>query len=236
MTAQGAPGIRERNRAEITAAILAAARRQLVTEGAAALSLRAIARELGMASSAVYRYFPSRDDLLTRLIVEAYDSLGAHVEAAEARVARRHSAARFRAIGRAVRQWALAHEHEYALIYGSPVPGYSAPADTVGPASRVANLLIAILADGPAAQREWPPVPASARRAMAPITEIFQSAGAGVPPELVLRALMAWQFLFGAVTFELFGHLHNVITTQREPESPFFDAELDRIVALLGLA
>src|SRR5271166_244645 len=68
---------RERARAEITAEILAAGRRHLATEGAAALSLRAIARELGMASSAVYRYVASRDELLTQLIIGAYDSLGA---------------------------------------------------------------------------------------------------------------------------------------------------------------
>src|SRR5215470_9097552 len=75
---------RERARAEITREILAAGRRHLATEGAAGLSLRAIARDLGMASSAVYRYVASRDDLLTRLIIEAYDSLGAAAEAAEA--------------------------------------------------------------------------------------------------------------------------------------------------------
>lgn len=235
MTKRSAQGIRERNRAELTAAILAAARSHLATEGAPALSLRAVARELGMASSAVYRYFPSRDALLTRLIIEAYDSLGEHVEAAEARVPRRHHAARFRAIGRAVREWALQHEHEYALLYGSPVPGYRAPADTVAPASRVANVMIAILAERPALV-DLPAVPAKARRAMTPIVEIFRSAGADVPPDLVLRALMAWQFVFGAVTFELFGHLHNVVVTEREPDNPFFDAELDRLVDLLGLA
>ena len=68
---------RERARAEITAEILDAARGYLATDGAPALSLRAIARDLGMASSAVYRYFKSRDELLTRLIIDAYDALGA---------------------------------------------------------------------------------------------------------------------------------------------------------------
>ena len=81
-----ATGARARVRAELTQEILAAARRQLAEQGSAALSLRAVAREVGMVSSAVYRYFPSRDDLLTALIVDAYDGLGAAVERAVAKV------------------------------------------------------------------------------------------------------------------------------------------------------
>ena len=81
-----ATGARARVRAELTEEILAAARRQLAEQGSAALSLRAVAREVGMVSSAVYRYFPSRDHLLTALIVDAYDGLGAAVERAAAKV------------------------------------------------------------------------------------------------------------------------------------------------------
>ena len=73
---------RERARAELTDEIKAVARRQLATVGAQGLSLRAVSRELGMVSSALYRYFPSRDDLLTVLIIDAYDALGEAAEAA----------------------------------------------------------------------------------------------------------------------------------------------------------
>src|SRR6516165_5707752 len=148
---------RERARAEITREILDTARGYLATDGAPALSLRAIARDLGMASSAVYRYFRSRDELLTRLIIDAYDSLGAAAEVSEATIDRNNLAARFTAICDAVRAWALAHPNEYALIYGSPVPGYVAPADTVAPASRVTTLLMRILIDATTAGR----IPAS---------------------------------------------------------------------------
>ncbi len=82
-----AKGARARARIEVTAAIKDEARRQLAADGAAKLSLRAVARELGMVSSALYRYFPSRDDLLTALIIDAYDSLGDAAEAAHAKVA-----------------------------------------------------------------------------------------------------------------------------------------------------
>lgn len=145
-------GARERARIEVTAAIKDEARKQLAADGAARLSLRAVARELGMVSSALYRYFPSRDELLTALIVDAYDAVGEAAEAADRASCAGPSAsarhlARWTAVARAVRDWALAHPHEYGLIYGSPVPGYTAPQATVGPASRVGFVLIAIVGD-----------------------------------------------------------------------------------------
>src|SRR5215470_10195637 len=144
---------RQRARAELTREIKEAARRQLAETGAPQLSLRAVARELGMVSSALYRYFPSRDDLLTALIIDAYDSLG---EAAEAAAAEANGTggprSGWRAVCHAVRDWARANPHEYALIYGSPVPGYRAPRDTVAPAARVPLVLGQLVRDSCAAQ------------------------------------------------------------------------------------
>src|ERR1700744_1305393 len=114
---------RERVRAEITREITDVARAQLAADGAAALSLRAVARELGMVSSAVYRYFSSRDELLTALIIDGYDALGAAVEKTDAACPLDDFAARRRAATNAARDWAVAHPHENALLYGSPVPG-----------------------------------------------------------------------------------------------------------------
>lgn len=144
-----ARGARARARIEVTAAIKDEARRQLAAEGAAKLSLRAVARELGMVSSALYRYFPSRDDLLTALIIDAYDSLGESAESAHAEVAGAGAGPRERWISvcLAARRWALEHPHEYALIYGSPVPGYTAPDTTIPAASRVGLLLVGIVRD-----------------------------------------------------------------------------------------
>src|SRR5512139_2075019 len=138
---------RDRARAELTNEIKEAARRQLAADGAAKLSLRAVARELGMVSSAVYRYFPSRDELLTALIIDAYDALGAAVEVADQSPPATAVYDRWRAACSAVRTWARAHPHEYALIYGSPVPGYEAPKDTVAPASRSGLVLVGIVRD-----------------------------------------------------------------------------------------
>src|SRR4051794_34402415 len=139
---------RERVRAELTKEITDIARRQLATEGAGGLSLRAVAREMGMVSSAVYRYFASRDDLLTALIIDGYNSLGEAVEQAEAAVPRHDLDGRWLALGRAIRAWARENTPEYALLYGSPVPGYIAPQDTIGPASRPVWVFTNILRDG----------------------------------------------------------------------------------------
>ena len=231
---------RERARAEITGEILAAARGYLATDGAPALSLRAIARDLGMASSALYRYFKSRDELLTRLIIDAYDSLGAAAEASEAAVDRSDLAGRFTAICHAVRTWALAHPNEYALIYGSPVPGYVAPPDTVTPASRVTTRLMWIIIDAaaagriPAADTQAPEDPGvgTVAAALAPIRSYLPP---GIPASLVQRALMVWTGLFGVVSFELYGQLHQVVAEKPADRDTFFAECIRRWLGFLNL-
>ncbi|MFF2008602.1 TetR/AcrR family transcriptional regulator [Streptomyces sp. NPDC058195] len=221
-------GARERARIEITAAIKDEAKKQLAAEGAAKLSLRAVARELGMASSALYRYFPSRDELLTALIVDAYDSVGASAEAAH-RAARAEDAsplARWLAVTRAVRDWALAHPHEYALIYGSPVPGYSAPQTTIGPASRVAHVLIAVAADAYRTEGLTPPPLAGDLRAEA--ERLVADFAPGLPAESAAPLVAAWSQLFGLISSEVFGQFHRVV----ENREVFFR----EAVTALGLA
>src|SRR4051812_33029885 len=145
-----ANSIRARVRAEMTDEIKELARRHLATDGAN-LSLRAVARDLGMVSSAIYRYFPSRDDLLTALILDAYNALGNNVEKAVAAVPSGAHVVRWLAAAGAVRDWAVERPHEYALIYGSPVPGYQAPEDTVAAGTRAVTVLGGILQDANAA-------------------------------------------------------------------------------------
>src|ERR1700739_1587831 len=104
---------RERARAELTREIKEEARRQLAAVGADGLSLRAVARELGMVASALYRDYPGRDELLTALIIDAYDALG---EVAERAISSADGGGRVRWIAarRAVPDWARSHPHEYA--------------------------------------------------------------------------------------------------------------------------
>jgi AcrR family transcriptional regulator len=183
-----------------------------------------------MASSAVYRYFPSRDDLLTALIVDAYDALGAAAEETEAAAPRADLRARLHAVCGAVRDWALAHPHEYALVYGSPVPGYAAPEATMGPASRVGVLLGRIVVDGLAAGVVDP----GTDGADATLTPgAAESVGLPADPgtSAAARAVQAWTALFGLVSFELFGQTHNVVERHEE----FFRGAVERLGDLLGL-
>jgi len=224
------PTARERVRAELTAEITDAARRQLAEVGAAGLSLRAVARELNMASSAVYRYFPSRDELLTRLIIDGYDDLGAAAEAADDRDA--PPLERWVAVCRAVRGWALAHPHEYALLYGSPVPGYRAPRDTVPAASRVGIVLGRIL--GEAARAGLLPA-AGGERDAALVSDDAVAVLGGEHPALDdavrLRALLAWSSLYGTISFELFGHFVGSVTDSDR----WFDRATTELARMVGL-
>lgn len=219
---------RERARAALTTEITDLARLQLATVGAAGLSLRAIARELGMASSALYRYFPSRDELLTRLIIDGYDDLGAAAEAADDPAAA--PGERWLAVCRAVRAWARAHPHEYALLYGSPVPGYSAPQDTVPAAIRVGVVLGRVLGD--AAQAGV--LPAAQGPASGVVSPVAAAVMGGDHPALDdavrARGLLAWSALFGAVSFELFGHFAGALT---DPDA-FFDRAMADLARMLG--
>jgi AcrR family transcriptional regulator len=220
---------RARARIEVTAAIKDEARRQLAEEGAAKLSLRAVARELGMASSAIYRYFPSRDELLTALIIDAYDSLGAAAEAAHDAVADAAPVRRWTAVCEEVRRWALAHPHEYALIYGSPVPGYAAPQATVRPAGRVGLLLIGIVRDahrGLGVARAK--LPAELRTEA---ERIAADLAPDLPPEVVATLVAAWAQLFGLVGFEVFGQFNRVV----EDREPFFRHAVAQLAHGVGL-
>ncbi|ADG79199.1 Transcriptional regulator, TetR family OS=Tsukamurella paurometabola (strain ATCC 8368 / DSM/ CCUG 35730 / CIP 100753 / JCM 10117 / KCTC 9821 / NBRC 16120/ NCIMB 702349 / NCTC 13040) OX=521096 GN=Tpau_2596 PE=4 SV=1 [Tsukamurella paurometabola] len=214
---------RERARAEITAEITARAREQLRDVGAAALSLRAVARDLGLASSAVYRYFPSRDALLTALITDAYTALGDAVEQADAAASTPRE--RWRACGHAVRNWARDHPHEYALIFGSPVPGYAAPRATIAAAIRTSGTFARIAADG---HGEPPEVTDELR---SQLDEIAEAVAPEADRNQLALGVLAWTQLFGIVSFEIFGQFANTL----DPADEFFGYALDRIANQLGL-
>lgn len=213
---------RERAREELVQEIKGSARRQLAVHGATALSLRAVARELGMASSAVYRYFPSRDDLLTALIVDGFNALGECAERAAAGAPQGSTPAeRWQVTWEAVRDWAVAHPQEYALLYGSPVPDYKAPQTTVPPAARVARVLIGLIREAES-QGTLRPV-----RRMASVAE---DASDGLPGWAAARLVECWTQLFGLISFELFGHLTNVVVKPAE----FFAQTVRETAAWLG--
>jgi AcrR family transcriptional regulator len=227
-----APSIRARIRAELYQEIKAHARRRLAIDGPN-LSLRAVARDVGMVPSGLYRYFASRDELLTALIVDAYDALADAVEAADDAVTDRADLrGRWMSICHAVRRWALANPAEYALIFGSPVPGYAAPDDTIAAATRTPATLVRILADGSASGVLSPPdfgdLPGDVRADLAVLRDRYFP---GVSELLLARGTVVWIHLFGAVSFEIFGQLDNLL----EAREAYFDHQMRLMANLIGV-
>jgi AcrR family transcriptional regulator len=226
-------------REEMTAEILAVAGAHVARDGAAALSLRSIARDLGMAPSALYRYFDGRDALLSALILAAYEALAKEAEHAadkaeeEGERGADGDAERWLSVPRAMRQWALAHPHQWGLIFGTPVPGYEAPEATVEPYARMAvalvRPLVAAQENGRLRLADEPrPVSVELRAAVAPVSEGLLP---GLRIDVVAQALEAWTTIVGAISLEVFGHWRNTVW---EP-GLLFESALARAAEEIGL-
>src|SRR5436190_13188257 len=185
-------GVRVRRRDDITRQVLEIGRRHLAEYGAAALSLRAVTRDLGMVSSAVYRYVGSRDELLTLLVVDAYSELG---DAVDERLADSRRAAwdsRVLAVCSAVRDWALREPVRYALLYGSPVLGYEAPGEqTTEPGTRVILSCLRPVAEGVAAGdvTDGPALVPVPRPLRADLARVGDDVGIRVDAAVIARAV-----------------------------------------------
>lgn len=234
-----APTARQRARAQITAEILAAARLRLTKQGPGELSLRAVARDVGMVSSAIYRYFASRDELLTALLIMAYNELGETAERADASITvRENHLERWTTTCRAIRGWAIDHPGDYALLYGSPVPGYSAPQDTIDAATRGTLVLVRIVFDaqiaGPTIIPRVGDADDTLGAAMQGAVDFFGQldipAAAGTPA-VAFGLVAAWSALFGSISFELFGHLVGSVSDNKR----YFDGVVDHLAVDLGL-
>jgi AcrR family transcriptional regulator len=211
-------GVRARRRDDVTRQVLEIGRRHLTEYGAAALSLRAVTRDLGMVSSAVYRYVGSRDELLTLLVVDAYTELGDAVDARLADAARAAWDTRILAVCNAVRDWALGEPARYALLYGSPVPGYEAPGEqTTEPGTRVILALLRLVAEGVTAGEvtDGPALVPVPRPLRADLARVTADVGMDVDPAVMARAVLLWATLFGAVSLEVFGQYGEDTFTER---------------------
>jgi AcrR family transcriptional regulator len=225
-------GLRKRMRAALTAEILEVGRAHLARDGAAALSLRAVARDVDLVPSALYRYYPGRDALLTALVLDSYASLADKVEAADPGP-RTAPAARWVALSEAVRDWALERPHEWALLFGSPVPGYEAPRDTVAYYQRITSALTAPVRDAYAEVDDRRPSGAAAvsRSVMQAVTTVADALVPGLPKAVAADVVLAWEQLVGAVSLEVFGHWRNTI----DDPAVVFAFTARTTAALLGL-
>jgi AcrR family transcriptional regulator len=198
-------GKRQQARDRTEAQIIEVGRRHLVGDGAAGLSLRAIARDIGLVSSAMYRYVASRDDLLTLLLVDAYTELADAVDAAADPVIGDWTQ-RLIQMAHAARSWAVDQPARWALLYGSPVPGYRAPAElTVGPGTRVIAALFGAVAEGIRAGD----VPDPDGRAPAPVStdldRVREEFGFDGGDPVLLQCFLMWATVVGAISLEVFG-------------------------------
>ena len=227
---------RERVRAATIIEIKEIARRHMSEKGAAALSLRAIAREMGMTSPALYRYFTSRDDLVTALIVDAYGGLADALEAARDGCAEDDHAGRLSAIAYAYRDWALATPQEYALIFGTPIPAYEAPPDVTGPvAARSMMVFLGVL---DAAQRSGKADLSDAHAAFSPalqgqVQPWIDKLNFSGDPALVYLAISNWGMIHGLVSLEIFGHLDPNMA--KETSGALFSTEVARLAKRLKM-
>ena len=218
--------VRARVRDELTREIKAVARRQLAEHGSAGLSLRAVAREVGMVSSAVYRYFPSRDDLLTALIIEAYNAVGDGGRAGRGRRPAIRPAGRWLALAGAVRDWARpapAGVRADLRQPGARLPGAARHRRPGGPDSVAAAAHPATTRPRPAGRCRPPTGRCRAR--CAPISRRCASCSPATCPSTSWpAAVLAWTQLIGSISFELFGHLHGAIVDYeallRLPDGP----------------
>jgi len=192
--------------------IKSVARRQMQAQGTAGLSLRAIARELGVSAPALYRYYPSLDALITALILDAFHALADALEAAEATFPDEEPRGQLRAALLAYREWALAHPTDFELIYGNPIPGYSAPAEQTVPAASRALAILGRITDRGVRSGHIRLTPA--------LTTIPESVNAhlsllapgyGTSAEVLHTCMIGWTRIHGAIQLELFGHTPPVV-------------------------
>lgn len=222
---------RRESRERTEAQIIELGRRHLVDHGAAGLSLRAIARDLGMVSSAVYRYVSSRDELLTLLLVDAYSDLADAVDRGRDAVPDVWSDDVV-AIAHATRAWAIAHPASWALLYGSPVPGYHAPAErTVVPGTRVVGALFDAVAVGIATGD----IMLTNNPAPQPMSSDFKRLRHqfGFPGDdpVVAKCFAIWAGVVGAISLEVFGQYG--ADTLTDPEA-VFDTQVRLLVSVLA--
>ncbi|WP_433894151.1 TetR/AcrR family transcriptional regulator [Streptomyces sp. CA-111067] len=202
------PSLRERRRQAATREIVEAAERQLEESGPGALSLRAIARSLGMTVQALYHYFPNRDALITALVSKGYDDLSAAVQAA-VEATDSSDLPRLVVAAEGYRAWAVAHPEWYQLLYGTPLRYYAAPVD--GPTTQAARRMSVIFqrelfggfSTAQLAAADTPPLSPGLRAHL----ESLPADGPGeLPPPAAALLLQAWGHLHGMVVLEVFGH------------------------------
>jgi AcrR family transcriptional regulator len=226
------PSRRERIREATFEEIKSVAWKQIAEQGVPTLSLRAIAREMGMTAPGLYRYYPSRDDLVTALIIEAFNSFSQHLETAREALPADDHAGRYRAVCKAYFQWAMASPARYTLIFGSPVPGYRMGEASYPSAQRGFLILQTVIGEALAAGKvNLPAVSTPLPQELLVRYQVLQKAGMPFDPSATHLALTTWSTLHGITALFLYGYLGNFLADQVEG---FVRQEIEQLMLLLG--
>jgi AcrR family transcriptional regulator len=207
---------------------------QIAEKGAAALSLRAIAKVMEVTPPALYRYFSDRDELVTDLIIDAYISFAEALEASLAEIPAEDHAGRYKAIGLAYRDWALTHSQHFSLIFGRPIPGYHAPMQITQPvAARSLSVLMGVIQGAWQAgelklPQEYQDVPPRISAQLQTWREQFEPEA---PVQVVYLTLISWSLVHGLVSLELYQQYPPQISDAGE----IFRNELNAFMHRIGM-
>jgi AcrR family transcriptional regulator len=236
-----APSRRDRVRAETTEEIKQTARRILIEQGPEAVTLRAIARDMGVTAPALYRYFDSHEELLRNVVGDIFGELADEIRAAIEAAGTASGAGlaeqmteKMVAACQGFRRWALAHQAEFGLLFGMPLPGVNVEDDDFAEecARRFAGTFYALFLE------LWRknPFPVPAPEEIDPgLREQLARYGEGIGADLPLGALLiflrCWVLLYGIVSMEVFGHLGFAL----DDPGPIFEITLSELARLVGL-
>jgi AcrR family transcriptional regulator len=216
---------REKNRAATLVEIKEAALDQIASEGAWALTLRGIAREIGMSPAGLYRYYDGLDAIITELITDAYTDLADAVTGAMA--TDDPATVRLRNGMLAYRHWSVDHPNRFLLIFGTPIPGYAAPegGPTVEANRRIGEAFMSVLIEG--WKRGEFTMPERNRPAQPGEVELAAQAAPDLPPTSIGAFLGTWAHFHGMVTLEIL----NQLDWAYEDPAAFYEAEVDALIS-----
>jgi len=224
---------RERTREATREEILVTAWRQIGGVGAVGLSLRGIAREMGMTAPGLYRYYQDRDALVTALLMDAFHSFTAGLEAGRDSGAEGDHAGRFRGMCKAYFAWAAQNPQRYTLLFGTPIQGYMLAAE-VGPAAQQSFLVLEGVI-GRAAEAGKLTGPACGRRLPASLEgqyAMLQQYGMPYGGQVTQLALSVWATIHGMTSLYLYQYLNGFLQQYVEA---FIDFEIDKLASMIGL-
>jgi AcrR family transcriptional regulator len=212
---------------DLSAKIKEVARRQMAEQGMSALSLRAIARELGITAPAIYNYFPDRDALVTALIVDAFIAFGEAQQASIEFLPSADHRGRLSALGLVYRQWAVDHPEQYQLIFGTPLPGYHAPVEVTQPAAaRGLGILMGVLAAALTDGRLRVSQPGPLIPHMNRVLKSWQSDDGEVDPRVLYLSMVIWTRVHGLVSLEIGGQYPPFVTDA----SDLYKGEIENLI------